>query len=61
MANHMMLMEMAKIGVPIPPDVLIKESNLPESSKSQILAAIESQARAIQAQPKPQKQGEPVA
>jgi hypothetical protein len=55
MANHMMLMEMAKSGIPIPPDVLIKESNLPESSKSQILAAIEAQQQAMQAQPMPQK------
>jgi hypothetical protein len=54
MANHMMLMEMAKSGIPIPPDVLIKESNLPESSKSQILAAIEAQQQAMQAQPMPQ-------
>lgn len=62
MANHMALMEMAKSGIPIPPDVLIKESNLPESSKSQILAAIEAQQRAMQAQPPaPKENNEPRA
>lgn len=57
MANHMMLMDMASKGIPIPPDILIKESNLPESSKSQILAALEAQAQAAQAQVQPQKEG----
>jgi hypothetical protein len=52
MSNHMMLMDMASKGIPIPPDVLIKESNLPESSKSQILAALETQMQAAQVQPK---------
>jgi len=43
MANHMTLMDMASKGIPIPPDVLIQESNLPESTKSKILAAVERQ------------------
>lgn len=48
MANHMLLLDMAKQGLPIPPDILIKESSLPESSKSQILAALESQRQAAE-------------
>lgn len=56
MANHMMLMDMLGKGVPIPPHILIKESNLPESSKTEILQAIEAQQRAMQA--KPQNNGE---
>lgn len=52
-ANHMMLMDMAKSGIPIPPDILIKESNLPESTKSQIIAAVEAQRQAMAMQPTP--------
>lgn len=64
MANHMMLMDMASKGIPIPPDILIKESNLPESSKSQILAAIEAQRQAAElasAQASPQIPQEQIA
>lgn len=51
MANHMMLLDMAKSGIPIPPQILIQESNLPESTKTQILAAIEAQAQSVKPQP----------
>jgi len=54
MANHAMLMEMASGGIPIPPSILIQESSLPESSKSQIITALEAQAQAAQAQVQPQ-------
>lgn len=47
-ANYLMLLEMAKQGIPIPPEVIIDESNLPASSKQKIMNAIQS-AQAAQA------------
>lgn len=52
-ANHMMLMDMAKSGIPIPPDILVSESNLPESTKAKILAAVEAARRAAEMNPAP--------
>jgi hypothetical protein len=43
MANYLTLSDMVKNGIPIPPDVLIQESMLPQGSKEKIVAAIESQ------------------
>lgn len=55
MANYASLMEMVDKGFPIPPEVIVNESNLPESSKNKILQAIQAQQAAIaqkqQAQP----------
>lgn len=53
-ANYLLLLEMAKT-VPIPPDVLVDESNLPQASKQKILSAIQSaqQAQIAQAKQKP--------
>jgi hypothetical protein len=42
LANYLMLLEMAKEGIPIPPDVLIDESNLSESSKEKVKRYIEA-------------------
>lgn len=42
MANYMMLVDMIQKGIPIPPDVLISESTLPEGSKQKILSSIEN-------------------
>jgi hypothetical protein len=54
MANHVMLLDMAKSGIPIPPEIIIKESNLPESTVSQILAGLEAQRQALEMKPQPQ-------
>jgi len=42
MSNYLTLQDMVKSGVPIPPDVLIQESMLPQGSKQKILASIEA-------------------
>ena len=39
-ANYLLLTEMAGQGMPIPPDVMIDESTLPQATKSKIKAAI---------------------
>ena len=62
-ANHMTLMEMAKSGIPIPPDVLVEESLLSQSQKEKIITAIEkSQAIAAKmaAPMAPSQPGQPV-
>lgn len=41
-ANFMMISELQQQGMPIPPDVLIDESLLPQSSKNRIKAAIQA-------------------
>lgn len=57
-ANYMVLMDMAKQGLPIPPDVIIDESMLSVSSKEKIKSFIEQQMAAqAQSQPAPQKGG----
>lgn len=43
MANYLTLSDMVKNGIPIPPDVLIQESMLPQGSKEKIVASIEAQ------------------
>lgn len=54
LANHMMLMEMAEKGIPIPPDVLVEESLLSSSQKEKIVESIQkkqaAQAQMVQAQ-----------
>lgn len=50
-ANYMVLMDMAKQGLPIPPDVLVDESLLTSASKEKIKKAIEQQQAAAVAQP----------
>lgn len=47
-ANFLQLSDMAKSGVPIPPDVLVEESLIPSAQKAKIKSAIE-QAQAMQA------------
>jgi hypothetical protein len=63
MANHMMLMEMAGKGIPIPPDVLIEESLLSASQKEKIIESIQKQQIAqqqmAQVAMQPQPQGMP--
>jgi hypothetical protein len=39
--NYLMLQEMARSGVPVPPDVLVAESDLSDTSKEKIRQAIE--------------------
>lgn len=43
MANYLTLQDMLKSGIPIPPDVLIQESQIAQGSKQKIMAAIEAQ------------------
>ncbi len=47
-SNYMTLSDMASKGLPIPPDVLISESMLPQGTKQRITAAIESANLAAQ-------------
>lgn len=54
-ANYMVLMDMAKQGIPIPPEILIEESLISSANKQKIVAAIEAQQKAMAQQP--QKQG----
>lgn len=49
-ANYLMLMELSQAGIPIPPQVLVSESMLSESSKQKITEAIQ-QAQAAAQQP----------
>ena len=49
MANYMMLVDMIQKGIPIPPDVLISKSTLPEGSKQKILSSIENAQMAAMA------------
>jgi hypothetical protein len=48
LANHMMLMEMAGKGIPIPPDVLVEESLLSAAQKEKIIESIQKQQMAQQ-------------
>lgn len=48
-ANYLQLMDMAKSGIPIPPDVLIEESLIPSAQKQKVKTAIE-QAQLAQQQ-----------
>ena len=43
-ANYTTLLDMASKGVPIPPDVLVDESQISNASKQKIRAAIEQQS-----------------
>ncbi len=54
-ANFLMLMDMAKQGIPIPPDALIDESLLSAAQKQKIKSAIERQAAAMANAPKAPK------
>lgn len=47
MTNFMTLSEMAKSGIPIPPDVLVEESLLSASQKEKIIQSIERQQAAM--------------
>jgi hypothetical protein len=50
--NYLMLQEMARQGIPVPPDVLVAESTLNDTSKEKIRQAIENaQAAAMPAGP----------
>lgn len=51
LGNYMELKEMAQSGFPVPPDVLIEESTLPESTKKRLVAAFAA------APTKPEKKG----
>jgi hypothetical protein len=55
LANYMTLMDMAKQGIPIPPDVLIDESLIATSHKAKIKSAMERMSAATQ--PTPKKKG----
>lgn len=44
--NYLELTELAKSGVPVPPEVMIEESNISESSKKSILGAIQQAKQA---------------
>ena len=49
--NYLMLMDMIKNGMPIPPDVIIDESQLSEGSKSKIRKVITAQQAAMATPP----------
>ncbi len=51
MANYSMLLDMASKGIPVPPDVLVDESQLGEASKSKIKKAIATAQSAQNAMP----------
>jgi hypothetical protein len=57
LANFMDIKELAQQGVPIPPNVLIELSMIPDSDKKGIMRQFEAQ-QAAQAQPMPQKASE---
>lgn len=46
-ANYVMLLEMAGKGIPIPPDVLVDQSTLPQDQKAKIQSALQRQAAAV--------------
>ena len=48
MSNYLMLQDMASKGIPIPPDILISESMLPQGTKQRITAALEAAQMAAQ-------------
>lgn len=50
MANYLTLMDMVSKGIPIPPEVLISESQLAQGNKVKIMAAIEAMQAAQAAQ-----------
>lgn len=52
-ANFQSLMDMASKGMPIPPEVLIDESLLPQASKNKIKSAIQAQQQAAAAAGQP--------
>lgn len=52
LANYMTLMDMAKQGIPIPPDVLVDESLISTSHKAKIKSAMERMSAAAQNTPK---------
>lgn len=51
-ANYTTLLDMIGKGIPIPPDVLIEESQISAASKQKIKASIEQQQQMAQAAPK---------
>jgi len=51
LGNYMTLMDMAKQGIPVPPDVLIDESMISSSHKAKIKSAIERARMSAQQQP----------
>lgn len=51
LANYSMLLDMAGKGVPVPPDVLVDESNIGEASKNKIRKAIATAMSAQNAMP----------
>lgn len=52
MMNYMMMMDLASKGIPIPPEVIIQESSLPEGAKMKILGFVENQrVQAAKVQP----------
>lgn len=50
LANYSMLLDMVEKGIPIPPEVLIDESLIPQDKKERILQAIEAQRQQAQQQ-----------
>ncbi len=51
MSNYLTLQDMVSKGLPIPPDILIQESMLPQGTKQRIVAALEAAQMAAQAAP----------
>ncbi len=49
LANFMEMKELAQQGVPIPPNVLVELSMIPEGNKKNIIAQLQAQAQALQA------------
>lgn len=56
MANFMTLNEMAKSGIPVPPDVIVEESALSSGQKEKIKKSIDQMRMAAQPQPQSQPQ-----
>jgi hypothetical protein len=58
MSNHMTLMDMASKGFPIPPEILVEESMLPQGTKQRIVASMEQAQMMAMQQAKQQPQGD---
>ena len=58
LANFMEITDLAKQGIPIPPDIIIGLSSIPESEKKKIIVRLQEQAMA-QAQQAQQPKGNP--
>lgn len=59
MMNYMMMMDLASKGIPIPPEIIIQESSLPEGAKNKILTFVEAQRMQAAKVPGPMPEAPP--